>query len=141
MEKNTDKKNIIIYIISFILIISIILNIYLLINKPKCNCKCENTNNNDYNETIEGFDKTAINKLEKYGKEIYKNKGYLNFQKGGNDVYYANYNDLIKLNYDVSFLDKECCGDSPIIYFDINNSLADNYIDEPLQYSFECIKK
>ena len=83
-----------------------------------------------------------ISSLRDYGKEIYANEKYLNFAKDDQGVYYASINDLMNLGYDTSIVDKDCNTYEPIIYFDVDNIMNDEYYGyEPLVYIINCGKK
>ena len=83
-----------------------------------------------------------ISSLRDYGKEIYANGKYLNFDKDDQGVYYASINDLMNLGYDTSIVDKDCNTYEPIIYFDVDNIMNDEYYGyEPLVYIINCGKK
>lgn len=83
-------------------------------------------------------EKKKFDTLNNYGKEIYNNSGYVDFSKSEDGIYYATIEDLEKLGYDVTIFDKSCNKKSPVIYFDIDHKLVDNYIDAPISFVIEC---
>ena len=99
-----------------------------------------NNDDNNYSGNLNNVlefnseEQKIIDSLNKYGEEIYNNKEYLNFNKDKQGVYYASINDLEKLGYDISVIDKECTLDEPIIYFDVDNIMNNEYYDIPLIY-------
>lgn len=103
-----------------------------------------NNDDNNYSGNLNNVlefnseEQKIIDSLNKYGEEIYNNKEYLNFNKDKQGVYYASINDLEKLGYDISVIDKECTLDEPIIYFDVDNIMNNEYYDIPLIYIINC---
>lgn len=99
----------------------------------------EKEDNNTSNVVeLDDEEQKAFDSLLIYGKEIYEKEGYTDFEKDDRGVYYATINDLIEKNYDTSMIDENCGKDEPIIFFDIDHKLLDNYDAEPLQVVVRC---
>ena len=116
---------------------------FVLLNKDDSNVTNNNVNEKENNNTsnvveLDDEEQEVFSSLLTYGKEIYEEKGYTNFKKDENGVYYATINDLIEKNYDTSMIDESCDKDAPIIFFDIDHKMFDDYETEPLQIVISC---
>ena len=116
---------------------------FVLLNKDDSNVTnndvTENENGNTSNVVeLDDEEQKAFDSLLIYGKEIYEKEGYTNFKKDENGVYYATINDLIEKKYDTSMIDESCDKDAPIIFFDIDHKMFDDYETEPLQIVISC---
>lgn len=110
--------------------------------------ECENIVNNnedgpENDNTIELTDEEqeTFNTLSSYGKDIYAKETYKTLKKDEKDIYYATIKDLEVLGYDISIIDESCDKTIPVIYFDVDHKLTNNYELEPLQFVINCNNK
>ena len=137
------KKKLMIGIVIVLVLLLGGLVTFVLLNKDGSNATnndvTENENGNTSNVVeLDDEEQKAFDSLLIYGKEIYEKEGYTVFEKDDRGVYYATINDLIEKNYDTSMIDENCGKDEPIIFFDIDHKLLDNYDAEPLQVVVRC---
>lgn len=125
------KKITIVVIIVISLVIVTILGIFI-INKKE-----ESKDANINKVEIKEEDIKYFN-LYQIASELYNNKEYLKFPMINDNIYYASKQILIDYEYDVSMIDSSCEINEPIVYFDVNNKLNDNYELEPIIMKLKC---
>lgn len=138
-----EKKKVLVISVILLVLLALGLIIFVVVNgkdnETNKNIDNDNTDKN-IEEKIELDDEQQklFDLLYKYGKEIYEKEEYKNFQKNENDVYYATKEDLSTLGYDISSILEDCDQKTPIIFFDVDNKLLDEYSAEPLQIVLKC---
>lgn len=130
------KKNIIILVLILLVILSGVVGYKLGFKNKKCNQECNEVVNDKIELNEDQRENFKI--LSSYGKDIYNTEKYKNLDKDEQGVYYASIKDLEDMEYDVSLINLNCNENTPIIYFDADYKLTNNYTNEPIQYVLNC---
>ena len=135
-----SNKTIVFIVVALICLILGFLIAYLVLPKAKeCEkCTCEkpvdNTKEETTNNTEEKTDNKELSETDKinriygYAVEIFDKKAYLNLNPDEQGVYYASCQDIKKMGYDISFLNK-CSDNKKFITFDPKQIMKDSYFD------------
>lgn len=133
------KRNILILILVLLLVLAgLVIAVVLSGDNEDKNNDSDNVGGDSNVTELTDNQKKLFDKLNVYGKEIYNNSLYLDFSKSEDGLYYATIEDLEKLEYDVTIFDNSCSKKSPVMYFDVDHKLADNYVDAPISFVIEC---